>query len=417
MKRTSHNKQKEGTDYVHESIIDRILLSKWFYLVIIILFTVSIWFVLCKGIIPLDKGGLFGDLYGGVLGTILSLLSVLIVVKTFAYQRIVTQQNNKQLETQRFNDLFFELLHLYQKETAELCGQIPVINKEKAKSESADDTDVVEGHINYNDKDFFDYEKQMMQDAFESDKSFVGNRTKALSYYMSFFIDNSTKMAAYFRTLYRIYDLIDNSKLDEDQKKNYLKIIRAQLTESELFFIRYNSTSYNGRNFIYFINKYNVLKHLPFFELLELKYWWNDIPRASRMGLSILFMQIKRSVEKSIELKESIDDICTSSEKYHFSLINKENKEIQLILTIKKKKENKYAELSALDNYEPKKIQQLMDCMMKEIFSYSNFEMYNKEAIYYSDPISFNNKDVVSINSCVKTEALESLKVKYAFNV
>lgn len=52
---------------------------------------------------------------------------------------------------------------------------------------------------------------------------------------------------------------------------------------------------------------------------------------------------------------------------------------------------------------------------IKEIFSYSNFEKYNKEAVYYSDPISVNNKDVVSINSCVKTEALEPLKVKYSF--
>ena len=408
--------QYDSKDNVRESLTDRILLSKWFYLVIIIVFTVVFLCLFYKRILPLDKGGLFGDFYGGVLGTILSLLSVLIVVKTFAYQRIVTQQNNKQLETQRFNDLFFELLHLYQKETAELCGQIPIFNNEKEKHESEVDTQTIEGQINYNDKDFFDYEKQMMQEAFESEKSFLANRNKALSYYMTFYINHRTKMAAYFRTLYRIYDLIDNSKLDEDQKKNYLKIIRAQLTESELFFIRYNSTSYYGRKFTYFINKYNVLKHLPFFELLELKYWWCDIPRASRMGLSILFMQIKTSVEESINSMEGIDNICTSSDKYHFSLVNKGNKEIQLVLTINKKKENKYAELSALDNYEPKKIQQLMDCIMKEIFSYSNFEEYNKEAAFYSDPISFNNKDIITINSCVKTEASKLLKVKYSFN-
>ena len=53
---------------------------------------------------------------------------------------------------------------------------------------------------------------------------------------------------------------------------------------------------------------------------------------------------------------------------------------------------------------------------LKEIFCYSNFERYNKDAQYYSDPISFNNKDIVTINSGVKTSSSEKLKVKYIFN-
>lgn len=414
MKRTSRKMKNDSVDYLHESLIDRILLSKWFYLVIIIVFTVALLYVLCKGILPLEKGGLFGDFYGGVFGTILSLLSVLIVVKTFAYQRIVTQQNNRQLETQRFNDLFFELLHLYQKETAELCGQIHLIDDKKEK-DGVDKS--IKGEIKYNDKDFFDYEKQMMQEDYIPEKSFKDNRNKALSYYMTFYINNSAKMGAYFRTLYRIYDLIDNSKLDEDQKRNYLKIVRAQLTDSELFFIRYNSTSYNGKNFKSYVNKYNILKHLPFFELLEFKDWWKDLSEVSRMGLNIVFQQIQRSIEHSIcdNIKENT--VISHDEKYQFVIINEnDGKDIQLKLTINKKKENKYAEYSALEKFEPKRIQQLMDCMMKEIFCYSNFERYNKDAQYYSDPISFNNKDIVTINSGVKTSSSEKLKVKYIFN-
>ena len=60
---------------------------------------------------------------------------------------------------------------------------------------------------------------------------------------MLFYTDNRSKIAAYYRTLYRIFELIDESDLiNDEQKKEYAKIIRAQLTESELFFLRYNPT-------------------------------------------------------------------------------------------------------------------------------------------------------------------------------
>lgn len=57
--------------------------------------------------------GTYGDFVGGVLGTIFTVISVLLVIKTFKYQQEVTKSNERQLVVQRFNDLFFELLHLY----------------------------------------------------------------------------------------------------------------------------------------------------------------------------------------------------------------------------------------------------------------------------------------------------------------
>ena len=43
---------------------------------------------------------------------------------------------------------------------------------------------------------------------------------------MFFYIKNKDKIGAYYRTLYRIYDLIDNAKtIPEEIKKDYLKNI------------------------------------------------------------------------------------------------------------------------------------------------------------------------------------------------
>lgn len=57
--------------------------------------------------------GQFGDFVGGTLGTVFSLISVMLVVWTFNVQ-------NKTAETQRFNDLFFQLLTVLQSQEKEL---------------------------------------------------------------------------------------------------------------------------------------------------------------------------------------------------------------------------------------------------------------------------------------------------------
>lgn len=87
---------------------------------------------------PIDYNlfGTFGDFVGGILGTIFALLGTLMVVRTFRYQQSVTRDNKKQLETQRLNDLFFELIKLYQTEVNELCGQISRVRSYKQNEDA-----------------------------------------------------------------------------------------------------------------------------------------------------------------------------------------------------------------------------------------------------------------------------------------
>lgn len=219
------------------NLIDTILDNRWFCILLTVLFILlaAILFKWNNNVdfsCPIDYNlfGTFGDFVGGILGTIFALLGTLMVVRTFRYQQSVTRDNKKQLETQRLNDLFFELIKLYQTEVNELCGQISRVrcykqNEDATKSDK--DTNkkmtIEKTEISYNDKDFFDYEKKRLQDGFRNRKSFQANSREALKYYMLFYIENRTKIAAYFRTIYRIYDLIDSSNLDEGVKKIILK--------------------------------------------------------------------------------------------------------------------------------------------------------------------------------------------------
>lgn len=408
------------TKKTKQSIIDRFILNKWNYLILFVVFIISssILFGWAASkydwTSPIDYNlfGALGDFIGGVLGTILMMLSALLVVRTFIYQQSVTLSNERQLETQRFNNLFFELMNLYHTEVAELCGQDFKLYK---KINQEDDTEVVKQELRYNDKDFFDVLKEKLQKKYKNGNSFTLNRQLALRHYMDFYIENKAKMGAYYRTLYRIYDLIDNADLDENSKKNYLKIVRAQLTESELFFLRYNATTYYGRNFIKYINKYNILKHLPAFELLEFKDWWDGLNKTEKTGINIIFDFVNKKIREMLCNSEEptiitrIDDI---SPRYSMILEKKNVCDLLITVIIKKAARNNMVEFSALDNYDNKKIQQLLDCFIKEVIIYSNFEQYNntKDLETYSSHIIEKNGQVI-INSGIRNKKHDPLKV------
>lgn len=396
-----------------DSRFDKLLMKKRFYIMVTLLF-VGVFAYIFKWqhvlrffddeyVVNHELLGTYGDFIGGVLGTIFALISTLILIRTFNQQRAVTEKNEEQIENQRFNDLFFELLRLYQSETAELCGQI---TKRQGNN-------IIE--MNYNNKDFYDVEKGSLQRKFQPTTSYDKNRQVSLNLYMSFYIKHRTKVAACFRTLYRIYDLLDKSDLKKEVKKNYLKIIRAQLTDSELFFIRYNAMTYYGANFINYINDYNILKHLPAFELLEFKDWWKDLNKSERMGINIVFHNSTRLLRK-ILLREGSNMIFKAFDeysKYKFEIRTTSNYEVKIILQIDNSKTNRTMEYKGFEKFTDKKIQALLDCYLKEVFLYSNFERFNKkeELEFYSEPIKIDGH-ISIINSGVRNKKGKALKVK-----
>lgn len=336
-----------------------------------------------------ERFGTFGDFVGGVLGTIFALISIILVLKTFGYQQKVTQNNDSLLTAQRFNDLFFELLHLHQ-------ATISSLN-------------------NNGNKDFFDSEKKSIQHNYRNAKSFEKNKERSITYYQLFYVKNRNKIGAYFRNLFRIYDLIEHTNLlSEESKKEYSKIVRAQLTENELFFLRYNAMTSYGEAFIPYINRYNILKHLPTFELLEFKDWWEILNESEKESVNLFFTKIKKGVSKLLKrntpkyIKIEFDAhsyfqaIFCSSFDFKASIVKQPG-----IIHSK--------DFSGLRKFDDKKLQQLLDCFVKEIFIYSNFSKFNdiNSITTYSNPITTNNNGLITIDSGIKNTNSKPLIVKY----
>ena len=386
-----------------------IIITFIFFIIAISCFTWNIWDTFSLKL-PIDATiwGQFGDFVGGTLGAVFSLISVMLVVWTFNAQ-------NKTAETQRFNDLFFELLHLYHSQVHEMSSKF--VDVQLGKNDNGDMVKRIKSIVECNDKDFFEVEKGKIQQNYTSQKNYDKNIQTASQLYQSFYADNIDKMSAYFRTLYRIYDLLDNSKLDEQHIKEYLKIVRAQLTESELFFIRYNAMTEYGKKFVKYINKYNILKHLSITDRLEFKDWWDGMDNQSKLGINTLFYIIEKQIRFSIEESKFETIEVLKDDKYCISLFNSSNSDIQLQLIIygqQTLKDNKY---EFLNTFESKKIQQLFDCYLKEIFlHYSYKEFNNSESLeFYSDKIKEEN-NIIYINSGVRSINVEKLQLGYQFN-
>jgi hypothetical protein len=384
-----------------------------------------------------------GEFVGGVIGTILTFLSVIILAITFIQQKKVTEANIKQQDIQRFNDMFYELLRLYREQVESLSleryevkvpgnGYERVEYKgkdffEKSKKEMQEElkkqiVELRDGIINGNNKIikklYKRYSSKEDYDQFKNSekcKQIIDyylskfpnideyNNRVTDELYISFYVKNRDKIAPYFRTLYRILDLIHTSPLlgdSEDDKQAYAKILRAQLTESELFFLKYNAQfNMYGEKLIKYINHYNILKHLPVFELLDFQIFRNNKNNSKdEERVNEIFYKVCKALREGQDGYLDFD-----SEKYKIKIEGKEgDKEITICCAINK---NTKVEKGSDDKYfwclfkVMKKWKNILfEYFMEEIFQASNFNKYN-EGAKISVELSEDND-----NACFKSK-------------
>lgn len=77
---------------------------------------------------------------------------------------------------------------------------------------------------------------------------------------------NQTGLSCYFRNMFNAIKLIDEDKfLSKKEKKELMKIYRAQLSNPELYIIFFNLVSRFGKKWVdnNYVEKYDILRNLP----------------------------------------------------------------------------------------------------------------------------------------------------------
>ncbi|MGX7667608.1 putative phage abortive infection protein [Flavobacterium pedocola] len=310
--------------------------------------------------VDLEKFAQIGDFIGGFIGTIFSFVGLILLIDTLRSQLNDSKINRELIQIQQFENTFYELLNLHNRniETIEFYDVFG--NQRKGKS-------------------FFDSKKEELYNTFNASFSLTKNKRNAVSNFELIYNMNEEIFSTYFKTLYQLYKLIDKEDIPNAYKVKYSKILRAQLSNSELFFIRYNALSEIGDESIQYLNKYNYLKHLSNFELLEFKKWWIKLDKFERNGLGHIFKDLKYLLKNIIDDRntDTLEKVFKQS-KYKIIITSKEKfeLEIKIIINNNLNPQGKFL-IDGLDKFNVKEIEILFKYVVREYLIYSNFNRFN----------------------------------------
>lgn len=175
-------------------------------------------------------------------------------------QREEFTTQNETLKRQRFENTFFNMLHLQEQITDNITYSY-VVNKQ-------DPNDLLFKEVRYDL-----HGREVFREAFEtapheaSDKDdYYGMRGLLSKDGIKGYENNFTPtyFDHYFRHLYRIFKFVATSNLiKEEDRYEYASIVRAQLSRYELIWLYYNGLSMYGKDkFKPYIEKFALLKNL-----------------------------------------------------------------------------------------------------------------------------------------------------------
>lgn len=243
-----------------------------------------------------DVTGQFGDFFGGAIGTFFALAGTLLVVLTFKEQA-------KQNKRESFETKFYEMLHLHKQNIDEIqvdglkgreaierlfyylkdiykIVEDAVTTIESTNPISSDEKEVKLFYrmkvflSNRNNKLKFIHNLSYGYFFYGIENYYVTKDKQDVQYdinvYITFILVSQKKpksllvprnslLGHYFRHLYQTIQFIAKEEdFKENDKYNYAKMVRAQLSDFEQALLYYNSLSVMGQNWIKPIGKNNI---------------------------------------------------------------------------------------------------------------------------------------------------------------
>lgn len=361
-------------------------------------------------VIKHDVVGTYGDFIGGVLGTIIALFSTYLLVKTLGNQlsvngdvmdtnKNVVKTNNKtiyQSFLQIFDNKFSTLLDIYQQAKFNYKCEIPQVQKKVIEKGGTREEIISHETIVIHGAEALEYLADQFSNTKYTDKRTYLNRVKsATNAFDEFYSEHRREMSVHFRNLYLLAKYIGETdnvdeegdiKITEDDRVEYAKSIRGQLSEGEMLLLRYNCLTSRGEKMRTFVNQFNLTKHLPIMSLLEFRKH-RDKLRSDRDAntLDTHFIALKKRIKEYIGFATN-----EQTSKWDFSIKYSIEMELsvdrkQFKLTVKRMK-NRPATGSdgtptiekALNCFtEISDIRELYKDFVREALLVSNFYLYN----------------------------------------
>ena len=207
-----------------------------------------------------DDWGQFGAYIGGVAGVFLTLLTIILLIFTLYSQ-------NRNATVSQFESSFFELLRLHKEITDRISGtvDIPIIYESGG--------DEFKGLMYFEklskeiQKKFDDNVENLLEKLVNPDefKNILEDKTEMQkiidSFYNELFHGRESELGHYFRSLYHLVKFVNDSSIGN--KKRYIDLIQAYLTDAELHCTFYNGIAIYGRkHFLHLLDEYSFLENI-----------------------------------------------------------------------------------------------------------------------------------------------------------
>ncbi len=279
-----------------------------------------------------EKIAQFGDFIGGFFGSIWALAGVFLFYKALTEQRKDFSNNKQAL------DLQVEALNLqvdalnHQLAEFKLSREEQVLNRRVYEDQSRTlkvqqfESNFysllnvyinIKNQFNSNGEEFFKTLLCEIKISYSSETQHDEQHSAFIEKYLEVHDLNREKLSNYFRSLYRIITIINDSKfLSSEDKFFYAKIVRAQLSDYELIIISLNAHTYWGEKLKKHILKYNLLKHLPIFCKPEFEHY--SLLQGDNK-LLLFSEELDKFLIKHLDLYYSIEsDIDKVEEKFSY---------------------------------------------------------------------------------------------------
>lgn len=316
--------------------------------------------------IQFEKFGTFGDFIGGVVGTVFAFLNVHLLIKTIGLQNKANSQSEK------------SYAYVQKTENARTMdtqiNSLLLLYNDIVKTVSFQNSNGKEGLENV-----ANYILRLSTNIRIIDLS----DKQAIKAFEAVYASLRDNLAVYFRVIYRMLCVLHQAEIDNKVRYNYAKMLRSQFTESELFLLRYNALTYNGKNMQDQILAFNLLKHLPASKLFDLYPFFSHLNNDFSNHLDIMLYDFRKELEKTFIYGRHIDEtVSFQTNITNLSLAYKvfpDRRAIDIVFQVDRNLQPDSGNLErAIARYSDIDIRSFFKAYLLEIFSKSMFQVYTK---------------------------------------
>lgn len=229
-----------------------------------------------------------GDTLAGVFGSLAFFAAALAVVLQsveLKAQRIEFEKMNGSMLTQQFETAFFELIRTH----SEIVAQIDINRKGGGEK-------IAEG------RDCFVLFYRELNKSYRAKLKKHDERIALYFAYKDFWNRRGSELGHYYRFLFNSFRMISNAKETGQFRDHHAKLLRSQLSDTELLLLLYNCLSLHGKEFLTYAVEFELFDNLPTLKLLNQAHV-NLVP-SEAFGDNPLLTRSKNKKREADHLKE-----------------------------------------------------------------------------------------------------------------